>query len=54
MLRIILRTSGSHPPDRMRQADPNSLKTYPRAIYRKLGAESREEAMIRGCEGGLI
>jgi DNA-binding CsgD family transcriptional regulator len=38
----------------MRQADPNSLKTYPRAIYRKLGAESREEAVIRSREGSLI
>ncbi len=27
---------------------------YLRAIYRKLGAESREEAVIRAREGGLI
>ena len=33
---------------------PNTLKTYPRAIYRKLGAQSREEAVIRAREGGLI
>jgi LuxR family transcriptional regulator, maltose regulon positive regulatory protein len=33
---------------------PNTLKTHLRAIYRKLGAESREEAVIRGREGGLI
>jgi LuxR family transcriptional regulator, maltose regulon positive regulatory protein len=32
----------------------NTLKTHLRAIYRKLGAESREEAVIRGREGGLI
>jgi hypothetical protein len=30
------------------------LKTDQRAIYRKLGAQSREEAVIRACEGGLI
>ena len=32
---------------------PNTLKTHLRAIYRKLGAESREEAVIRAREGGL-
>jgi len=26
---------------------PNTLKTHLRAIYRKLGAESRDEAVIR-------
>ena len=33
---------------------PNTLKTHLRAIYRKLGAESREEAVIRAREHGLI
>jgi LuxR family maltose regulon positive regulatory protein len=33
---------------------PNTLKTYLRAIYRKLGAESRQEAVIRARAGGLI
>ena len=33
---------------------PNTLKTHLRAIYRKLGAESREEAVIRARDGGLI
>jgi LuxR family transcriptional regulator, maltose regulon positive regulatory protein len=33
---------------------PNTLKTHLRAIYRKLGAEFREEAVIRAREGGLI
>jgi LuxR family transcriptional regulator, maltose regulon positive regulatory protein len=33
---------------------PNTLKTHLRAIYRKLGAESREEAVIHAREGGLI
>jgi ATP/maltotriose-dependent transcriptional regulator MalT len=33
---------------------PNTLKTHLRAIYSKLGAESREEAVIRAREGGLI
>ena len=33
---------------------PNTLKTHLRAIYRKLGAESREEAVIRARERGLI
>jgi LuxR family transcriptional regulator, maltose regulon positive regulatory protein len=33
---------------------PNTLKTHLRAIYRKLGAESRQEAVIRAREGGLI
>jgi ATP/maltotriose-dependent transcriptional regulator MalT len=32
----------------------NTLKTHLPAIYRKLGAESREEAVIRAREGGLI
>jgi hypothetical protein len=30
------------------------LKTHLRMIYRKLGAESREEAVTRAREGGLI
>ena len=33
---------------------PNTLKTHLRAIYRKIGAESREEAVIRAREDGLI
>ena len=33
---------------------PNTLKSHLRAIYRKLGAASREEAVIRAREGGLI
>ncbi len=33
---------------------PNTLKTHLRTIYRKLGAESRHEAVIRAREGGLI
>ena len=33
---------------------PNTLKTHLRAIYRKLGAESRQEAVIRAHERGLI
>jgi LuxR family maltose regulon positive regulatory protein len=33
---------------------PNTLKTHLRAIYRKLGAESREEAVIRAHERGLL
>jgi LuxR family maltose regulon positive regulatory protein len=33
---------------------PNTLKTHLRAIYRKLGAESREAAVIRARERGLI
>ncbi len=33
---------------------PNTLKTHLRAIHRKLGAESRDEAVIRAREGGLI
>jgi LuxR family maltose regulon positive regulatory protein len=33
---------------------PSTLKTHLRAIYRKLGAESRQEAVIRAREGGLI
>jgi LuxR family maltose regulon positive regulatory protein len=33
---------------------PNTLKTHLRAIYRKLGAESRDDAVIRARERGLI
>jgi LuxR family transcriptional regulator, maltose regulon positive regulatory protein len=33
---------------------PNTLKTHLRAIYRKLGAESRQEAVIRAHDRGLI
>jgi len=33
---------------------PNTLKTHLRAIYRKLGAESREEAVISARERGLL
>ena len=33
---------------------PNTLKAHLRTVYRKLGAESREEAVIRAREGGLI
>jgi LuxR family transcriptional regulator, maltose regulon positive regulatory protein len=33
---------------------PSTLKTHLRAIYRKLGAESRGEAVIRARERGLI
>jgi LuxR family transcriptional regulator, maltose regulon positive regulatory protein len=33
---------------------PNTLKTHLRAIYRKLGAESRGDAVIRARERGLI
>jgi len=33
---------------------PNTLKTHLRAIYRKLGAESREEAVIQARERGLV
>jgi LuxR family maltose regulon positive regulatory protein len=33
---------------------PNTLKTHLRAIYRKLGAESRDEAVIRARERGLL
>jgi LuxR family maltose regulon positive regulatory protein len=33
---------------------PNTLKTHLRAIYRKLGAASRDDAVIRARERGLI
>jgi LuxR family transcriptional regulator, maltose regulon positive regulatory protein len=33
---------------------PNTLKTHLRAIYRKLGAGSREDAVIRARDDGLI
>ncbi len=33
---------------------PNTLKTHLRAIYRKLGAESREEAVIRARDRGFL
>jgi LuxR family maltose regulon positive regulatory protein len=31
---------------------PNTLRTHLRAIYRKLGPESRDNAVIRACERG--
>jgi LuxR family maltose regulon positive regulatory protein len=33
---------------------PNTLRTHLRAIYRKLGAESRDDAVIRARERGLL
>jgi LuxR family maltose regulon positive regulatory protein len=33
---------------------PNTIKTHSRSIYRKLGAASREEAVVRGRELGLL
>jgi LuxR family maltose regulon positive regulatory protein len=33
---------------------PNTVKTHLRAIYRKLGAESRDEAVLRGRSFGLL
>lgn len=33
---------------------PNTLKTHLRAIYRKLGADSRESAVSRGQALGLL
>jgi LuxR family maltose regulon positive regulatory protein len=33
---------------------PNTLKTHLRAIYRKLGAESRDEAVLRARALGLL
>jgi LuxR family maltose regulon positive regulatory protein len=32
----------------------NTIKTHSRSIYRKLGAASREEAVARGRELGLL
>ena len=33
---------------------PNTLKTHLRAVYRKLDAESRHEAVVRARERGLL
>ena len=33
---------------------PNTVKTHLRAIYRKLGAHSREEALVRARALGLL
>jgi LuxR family maltose regulon positive regulatory protein len=33
---------------------PNTLKTHLRAVYRKLGVESRADAVLRGREAGLL
>jgi LuxR family maltose regulon positive regulatory protein len=32
----------------------NTMKTHLRAIYRKLGAESRDEAVLRARSRGLL
>jgi len=32
----------------------NTIKTHTRSIYRKLGASSREQAVVRGRELGLL
>jgi LuxR family maltose regulon positive regulatory protein len=33
---------------------PNTVKTHLRTMYRKLGAETREAAVLRGREEGLL
>jgi LuxR family maltose regulon positive regulatory protein len=33
---------------------PNTVKTHLRTIYRKLGAETRDDAVLRGREAGLL
>jgi LuxR family maltose regulon positive regulatory protein len=33
---------------------PNTVKTHLRTICRKLGAETRSEAVLRGREAGLL
>jgi LuxR family maltose regulon positive regulatory protein len=33
---------------------PNTIKTHVRAIYRKLGADSRGDAVVRARRRGLI
>ena len=32
----------------------NTLKTHLRAIYQKLGVDSRDEAIVRATEDGLL
>jgi LuxR family transcriptional regulator, maltose regulon positive regulatory protein len=33
---------------------PNTVKTHARAIYRKLGVCTREDAVIRGLDQGIL
>jgi LuxR family maltose regulon positive regulatory protein len=33
---------------------PNTIKTHTRAIYRKLGVRTREDAVTRGLDQGIL
>ena len=33
---------------------PNTVKTHTQAIYRKLGVSTREDAVIRGLDRGIL
>jgi LuxR family maltose regulon positive regulatory protein len=33
---------------------PNTVKTHTQAIYRKLGVSSREDAVVRGLDRGIL
>jgi LuxR family maltose regulon positive regulatory protein len=33
---------------------PNTVKTHTQAIYRKLGVSTREDAIIRGLDRGIL
>jgi LuxR family maltose regulon positive regulatory protein len=40
--------------DRRTHVSPNTVKTHPASIYRKLGASSRDQAVRRAREIGLL
>jgi len=54
ILRLLPGTASQRELAAMLFVTPNTLKTHLRAVYRKLGADSRAGAVLRGREAGLL